>query len=391
MGFSRQEYCSGLPCLPPGDLSNPGMERRPLMSPALAGGSFTTSTNWESVHSRERSRMTQQRSRVLPLGPKAAKRNQYLKKKKVWAWAIESSHFERLLLPQTRTTKAPFPGHSTTGSPQPLTAPSLQLHKAASLSSFAASLQVRIPWGACGCSSHHYIRIPERWWASCWYPSRVRMPWAATYGRQCRQVTILVPLLCRDPTGRITKGCTSRKAMTNVHGILKSRDTTLPTKVRPVKAMLFPSGHVWMWELDCEEGWAPKNWCFQTVVLKTLESPLDCKEIQPVHPKGNQSWIFIRRTDAEAESPIPWPPDVKSSHWKRPWCWGRLKARGEGDDRGWDGWMASLTQWAWVWVDSGSWWWTGRPGVPWSMGSLIVRHEWATELNWTELQGTRES
>ena len=82
MGFSRQEYCSGLPCLPPGDLSNPGMERRPLMSPALAGGSFTTSTNWESVHSRERSRMTQQRSRVLPLGPKAAKRNQYLKKKK---------------------------------------------------------------------------------------------------------------------------------------------------------------------------------------------------------------------------------------------------------------------------------------------------------------------
>ena len=75
----------------------------------------------------------------------------------------------------------------------------------------------------------------------------------------------------------------------------------------------FSSGHVWKWELDCEESWAPKNWCFWTVVLeKTLESPLDCKEIKPVHPKGNQSWVFIGKTDVEAETPIPWPPDVKS-------------------------------------------------------------------------------
>ena len=75
----------------------------------------------------------------------------------------------------------------------------------------------------------------------------------------------------------------------------------------------FPSGHVWMWELDCEESWALNNWCFWTVVLeKTLESPLDCKEIQPVHPKGDQSWVFIGRTDVEAETPIVWPPDVKS-------------------------------------------------------------------------------
>jgi len=82
----------------------------------------------------------------------------------------------------------------------------------------------------------------------------------------------------------------------------------------------FSSSHVWMWELDHKEGWAPKNWCFWTVVLeKTLESPLDCKEIQPVHPKGNQSWIFIGRTDAEAEAPILWPPDVKNSLiWKDP-------------------------------------------------------------------------
>ena len=105
----------------------------------------------------------------------------------------------------------------------------------------------------------------------------------------------------------------------------------------------FSSGHVWMWELDSKESWAPKNWWFWTVVLeKTLESPLDCKEIQPVHPKGNQSWIFIGRTDVEAETPILWPPDVKSwLIWKRPWCWKRLRAGGEGEDRGWDGWIAS--------------------------------------------------
>ena len=114
-------------------------------------------------------------------------------------------------------------------------------------------------------------------------------------------------------------------------------------------------------------------------VEKTLESPLDCKEIQLVHPKGNQSWVFIGRIDAEAETPIFWLPDVK-----RPWCWERLKAGGEGDDRGWDGWMASPTQWTWVWVDSGSWWWTGRPGVLWFMVLQGVRHDWANELNQSE-------
>ena len=101
----------------------------------------------------------------------------------------------------------------------------------------------------------------------------------------------------------------------------------------------FSSSHVWMWELDYKESWAPKNWCFWTVVLeKTLESALDCKEITPVHPKGNQSWIFIGRTDTEAETPILWPPDGKKlTHLKRPWCWERLKVGGEGDDSGWGG------------------------------------------------------
>ena len=274
-----------------------------------------------------------------------------------------------------------------------------------------------------------------------------------------------------------------------------------------------------MWELDYKESWALKNWCFWTVVLeKTLESPLDYKEIQPVHPKGDQSWIFIGRTDTEAENSILWSPDAKNwltgkdfdagndwrweekrttenemvewltdsmdmslskfqelvidreawhaavhgvakswtrlsnwtelmcgceslkaecrridafelwcwkiplrvpwtarrsnqlilkksflnihwkdwcwsfktlatwceelTHWKRPWCWERLKAGGEGDDRGWNDWMASLTWWAWVWVSSGSWWWTRRPGLLQFMGSQRGRHNSATELSW---------
>ena len=138
-----------------------------------------------------------------------------------------------------------------------------------------------------------------------------------------------------------------------------------------------------MWELDCEEGWVPKNWCFWTVVLeKTLESPLDCKEIQPVHSKGDRSWVFFRRNDAKAETPVLWPPHVKSWLIGKDWCWEGLGARGEGDARGWDGWMASLTRWTWVWVYSGSWWWTRRPGVLRFMGSQRVGHDWATELNW---------
>ena len=145
-----------------------------------------------------------------------------------------------------------------------------------------------------------------------------------------------------------------RKVMTNLDSILKSRNY-FTNKGPSSQGYGFSSGHAWMWELDYEESWAPKNWCYWTVVLeKTLESPLDSKEIQPVHPKGNQSWITIGRTDAE--TPILWPPDAKSWFiWKDPNSWERLKARGEGDDRGWGGWMVSLMLRTWVWVDSGSW------------------------------------
>ena len=141
-----------------------------------------------------------------------------------------------------------------------------------------------------------------------------------------------------------------------------------------------------MWELDYKESWVPKNWSFWTVVLeKTLESPLDGKEIQPVHPKGNQFWIFTGRTDAEAETPnslATWCEEL--THLQRPWCWERLKAGGEGDDRGWDDWMASPTQWTWVWVSSGNWWWTGKPGLLQSMGLQRVNQDWVTELNLIE-------
>ena len=111
--------------------------------------------------------------------------------------------------------------------------------------------------------------------------------------------------------GLKTKRCMllGRKAMTNLDSILKSRDTTLPSS----QSYGFSSSHVWMWELDYKESWMQKNWCFWTVVLeKTLESPLDCQEIKPVIPKGNQSWIFTGRTDVEAGAPVLWPPEGKN-------------------------------------------------------------------------------
>ena len=140
-----------------------------------------------------------------------------------------------------------------------------------------------------------------------------------------------------------------------------------------------------MWELDYKESWVPKNWCFWTVVLeKTLESSLICKEVKPVHPKGDQSWIFIGKTDAEAETPILWPPDAKS--WligKDPDAekdWRREQTGTTVDEM--LGWMGSPTQWTRIWASSRSWWWTGKPVMVRSMGLQRVGHDWATELNW---------
>ena len=141
-----------------------------------------------------------------------------------------------------------------------------------------------------------------------------------------------------------------------------------------------------MWELDHKESRALKNWCFWTAVLeKTLESPWTArrsnqsilKEILNIHWR-DWCWSWSSNTLAT------WCEEL--THWKRPWCWERLKAWGEGDDRGWDGWMASPTWWTWVWASSGNWWWTGKPGMLQSMGSQKDRHDWATELNWTTIR-----
>ena len=135
-----------------------------------------------------------------------------------------------------------------------------------------------------------------------------------------------------------------------------------------------------MWEFDHKEGWAPKNWCFQTVVIeKTLESPLDWKNIKPVNPKGDQSWISIGRTDAEAEDPKLLLPDVNSRLIRkdpdagRDW---RQEKKIEGS--GWDSWKASPTLWAWIWAASGRWWRTGRPTVPGVTKSWTWLRDWTT-------------
>ena len=145
----------------------------------------------------------------------------------------------------------------------------------------------------------------------------------------------------------------------------------------------FSSGHVWMWELDYKESWAPKHRCFWTVVLeKTLESPLDCKEIQPVYPKGDQSWVFIGRTDVEAETPVLWPPDVKSwLIWKHPDAgkdWGQEeKGTTEDEMAGWHHWLNGL-----------GFGWTPRfgDGQAWHAAVHGVAKSRTRLSNWTELK-----
>ena len=173
-----------------------------------------------------------------------------------------------------------------------------------------------------------------------------------------------------------------RKVLTNIDSILKSRDITLSTKVCLVKAD-FSNSHEWMWDLDYKESWDPKNWCFWTVVLeKTLESPLDCKEIQPVHPKGNQSWVFIGQTDVKAETPILWPPVVKSwfirKYPKSGKDWGQEKGTTEDDMVGW-----------YHWLNGHGFGWTPRVGD--GQGGLVCCCSWGLKesdttdwLNWAK-------
>ena len=207
----------------------------------------------------------------------------------------------------------------------------------------------RVPWVG---------KIP---WRRAWQPTPVfrfdpcvgKIPWRRKWQHRPVFSKITVDGDCSHEIKRHL--LLGRKAMTNRDSILKSRDITLLTMGPSSQGYSFSSGHVWMWELDYKESWPLKNWCFWTVVLeKTLESPLDCKEIQPVHPKGDHSWVFIGRTDCwswNSSALATWCEEV--THWKRPWYWKGLGAGGEGNDRGWDGWVASPTQWTWVRVNSG--------------------------------------
>ena len=177
-----------------------------------------------------------------------------------------------------------------------------------------------------------------------------------------------------------------RKAMTNLDSILKSRDITLPTKVYTVKAMIVPVVMYGSWTIKKAERQridASELWCCRRL-LRVPWKPRRSNQsiLNKINPEYSLEGLNIYWSGS-SNTLVTWCEEP--THWKRPWCWKRLKAGGEGDNRGWDGRMASLT---WVWASSTSWWWTGRPGMLQSMGSRRVGHDWATELNWNTILNT---
>ena len=176
-----------------------------------------------------------------------------------------------------------------------------------------------------------------------------------------------------------------RKSMTNLDSILKCRDITLPTKVHLIKAMVFPvvTHGCESWTLKKAEQRridAFELWCWGRLLRVAWTAGRSNQSIlKESSPKYSLEGLMLK---LKLHTLATWCEEL--THWKRPWCWERLKAGREGVDRGWDGWMASPTQWIWIWVSSGSWWRTGKPGMLQSMGSQRVAHDWATELNWTQ-------
>ena len=171
--------------------------------------------------------------------------------------------------------------------------------------------------------------------------------------------------------------------MTNLDSILKSRDITLPTKIRLFKAKVFPVVMYGCesWTVKKAERWrmdAFELWCWRRLLRVPWTARRSNQSIlKEISPEYSLEGLMLK---LEPNTLATWCEE--QTPWKRPWCWERLKAGGEGDDRGWDSWMATSTRRTWVWASSGSWWWTGKPGVLQSMGSQRVRHDWAPELNW---------
>ena len=173
--------------------------------------------------------------------------------------------------------------------------------------------------------------------------------------------------------------------MTNLDSIFKSRDITLPTKVHVVKAMVFPvvmyGCESWtVKKAECQRIDAFELWCWRRLLrVPWAERRSNQSILKEISPGCSLEGLMLKRN---SNTLATWCKEL--TYWKRLWCWEGLGAGGEGDDRGWDGWMAPLNWWTWVWVNSRSWWWTGRPGVLRFMGSQRVGHNWVTELNWTD-------
>ena len=177
-----------------------------------------------------------------------------------------------------------------------------------------------------------------------------------------------------------------RKVMTNLDSISESKDIALPTKVSLVKALVFPVVLYGCesWTIKKAECWrigAFEMWCWRRLFRVPWTARRSNQSIlKEISLEYSLEGLMLK---PKLQNLAPWCKE--QTHLKRPWCWERLKMGGEGGDRGWDGWMALPTQWTWVWVNSRSWWWTGKPGILQSRGSQWVRHDWVTELNWTEL------
>ena len=264
MGFSRQEYWSGLAFSSPGHILNPGIEPT---SPALAGSFFTAEPKGKSPLCRSIFKKT----KMMASGP-------------ITSWQIDRETMETV-------TDFIFLGSKIT---------------------------------ADGDCSHEIKRC----------------------------------LLL------------GKRAMTNLNSILKSRHY-FANKGPSSQSYGFSSSHVWLWELDYKEGWALKNWCLRLLRVPWTPGRSNQSILKEISPEYSLEGLMLK-----LKLQYLWEELI---HWKRPWCWERLKAGGEGDDRGWDSWMASLTQWTWVWASSRSWW-TGKPGVLQFMGLQRVVHDWATEL-----------